>query len=187
MTCSLLSKLDSNHLDYNNPDCLLADADHATSESGTRISGGETELVTSFTKVVDVSMNDDRSPNDGERTGQRELSVGDLHSRYSVGAGLHVAEITGVSNRIGGGAVRLSVRIEVTSGGSAAVCVVSKLVNVEAVRAFRKTSQFAFNSHWSADIGLSEVDGSLDDFASQHANCLQRHLFDIESFYFKGI
>jgi len=46
----------------------LADADDAASESGTGISGGEAELVSSFAEIVDVGVDDDRAPDDRLRS-----------------------------------------------------------------------------------------------------------------------
>ena len=72
--------------------------------------------------------------------------------------------------------VSLSMRIEVSARGSTPIRIVAKLVNVEAMRAFSQSAQFALNGDGGTAVGLGEVDNALDDVAGQHANCLQCHV-----------
>jgi len=154
---------------------LLANTNDAASEPGAGVSGGETELVTSFAEIVDVGVNDDRSPDDGKRTGERDSGVGDLYIGDAIGTGVDVTEITSVSNIVDWSSMRLSVGIEMSAGGGAAVGVVAEFVDMKAVGARGETLEFAHDGDRGAGVGLGEVDRTLDDLASQDANSLQRH------------
>jgi len=154
---------------------LLANTNDAASEPGASVSGGETELVTSFAEIIDVSVNDDRSPDDGKRTGERDSGVGDLYIGDAIGTGVDVTEITSVSNIVDWSSMRLSVGIEMSAGGGATVGVVAEFVDMKAVGAWGETLEFAHDRDRGAGIGLGEVDRTLDDLTSQDANSLQRH------------
>ena len=76
--------------------------------------------------------------------------------------------------------MRLSVWIEVSSSGSAAISIIAKFVNVKAMRAFDEALELPLDNHRSADIGLCKVnDSSGSDCSGHHANCLQCHLLGI--------
>jgi len=149
---------------------LLADADDAAGHSRTRIAGGGAELVPAFAEIIDVGVDHHRAPDDGERTGQGDPRVGDLDVGHAVGAGFHVAQITGVADFVGGGAVRLAVRVEVSAGGGAAVGVVAKLVDVKAVESLVEAAHFTRDGDGSGGVGLREFDDALDYFPIQHAH-----------------
>jgi len=155
---------------------LLADADDAASDSGAGITGGGAELVSSFAEIVDVGVNDDRASDDGKRTGQGDAGVGDFDVGDAVGTGFHVAQIAGVADFIDGGAVRLAVRVKMSAGGSAAVGVVTELVDVKSVKSLVETAHFAGHGDGSGGVGLTELDNAFDHLSVQNANGIQRHL-----------
>lgn len=153
----------------------FADADDAAGQPGTRISGGETELVSSLAEIVNIGVNDDGTTDDGKRSGEGNLGIGDLDASDAVGAGLDVAQVTGVANFVDGGAVGLAVRVEVSAGGGASVGIVAEFVDVEAVVSLGQAAQLSFHGNRSTDVGLGEVNGALHHIAVQHAHSLQRH------------
>ena len=94
---------------------------------------------------------------------------------YAFGIGFDISQITGVSDFIHGRAVGLPMRIEVSAGGSAAVGVVAKLVDVEAVLSFGEPAQLSLDGDRGADVRLREVNHAFHHLTVQNANSLQRH------------
>lgn len=79
-------------------------------------------------------MEDDAAAEDGARTAQAQLAVGDVEDDGAVLARDNVAEVTGVADLVLGRAVGLVEGVVVTAGGEAALARdVAELVDVESV------------------------------------------------------
>lgn len=120
------------------PACFLdlglhTDANHAAADASAGIAGGLAQLVAADSQVVHVGVHHQRAADNVVRAAQLDLLVDQLHLADAVGARLNVAQVADVARLRRGTAVRLALRIEMRSGGNAAVGVVAKLVHVEAV------------------------------------------------------
>lgn len=88
--------------------------------------------MVSLAQVVGTGVNDDGSADDRVGTDKRELRIADLDLGDTRGVGLEVAQVTDVPNFSGSVTVGGTGRVEVRTGGGAAVGVVTELVDVEA-------------------------------------------------------
>lgn len=109
---------------------LSSKANHTTSCSASGITSLETLFVTALAEIIGSSVDDDGSTD--YRLGSDEFEKLVAESSFGVSRAicLNVAQVTVVSLTVEAVSVLLSGRIEVWSGRSAAIGVVTKLVNV---------------------------------------------------------
>lgn len=88
--------------------------------------------MTALAVIVGTGVNNDSSADNGVRADERELRVGDADLSDTRAIGLEVAQVTYVPLVSVRGTVVLAGRVEVRTGRSATVGVVTELVDVEA-------------------------------------------------------
>ena len=89
--------------------------------------------MTSITEIVNSSMHNEGSSEDGVLSEQGNLLVLDLVVGDAIVSSSHVTEVTNVSHLSSWATVSLSVWVEMWSGGLASFGEVSKLMDVEAM------------------------------------------------------
>lgn len=97
-----------------------------------RVTGLQRFRVVSLAQVIDTSVDDDGSADDGMRADEGEYRVTDLNLGDTRGIGLEVTQVTDVPNFGGSVTVGGTGRVEVGTSGGATVGVVAELVDVEA-------------------------------------------------------
>ena len=109
---------------------LRGDTNDTASRARAGVTGLLALLVATLAKVVSASVDNDGAAEDALGADQLDELVGDGALGVALAIGLEVAQVTNVALVVLGGTVGLAVRVEVRAGGSAAVGVVTKGVDV---------------------------------------------------------
>lgn len=132
--------------------------------------------MTALTKVICAFVYDDGPADDGVTACETDGGVADGEIGHSGRIRRHVTQVPHVPDGVSRPSVRLGLRVEVSSSTDTAVCVVPKLVDVEAVLPGRQAGDTSLHRHGAATPLLHELDGSLDGAAAGHnAHRLDRH------------
>lgn len=114
-------------------------------------------------QVVDTGVNDDGSADDRVRPDKRKLRIADLDFGDTRGVGLEVAQVADVPDFSSSVTVGGTGRVEVRTGGGAAVGVVTELVHVEASLSVGiHVLDFTRDGDGTAGGFLGEGDDTLD-------------------------
>lgn len=155
---------------------LLGDTNYTTGKAGTSIASGLAQLVSSLSKVIWVSVNHDRPPNNAVRPRKTDLGICDGDLGYTVVASNHVAQVSNMPVCVGRCTMFLAQWIEMGTRTRAAVRVVPKLMDVEAVKALLQAGDFPRDHDWLVRARLSEINGSGGLLrALENTNSLHRH------------
>lgn len=118
----------------------FANPNDTAGQTGTGVSSGLAQFVSTQAQVVRIGVDNNGTSQDAQRSGQGNLTVGDVDLGHSAVIGHNVAQVSGVSFGGCGSSVFLAVRVEVRSGRGASVGVVTELVDVESVVARLESS-----------------------------------------------
>jgi len=148
----------------------LGDANNTTGDSATGISSGFAQFDAAASQIVRVSMNHKRSANNGVCSIKTDQSVLNVDIGGATCVGHHISQIANMPFFIRRASMGLSEWVEVSTGGGAAVGVVSKLVHVKSMLASRQTLKSTGDSHCiratlfkkdgSSNVGVALEDGN---------------------------
>lgn len=119
--------------------------------------------MTTLSKIIDTSMDNNSTSNDRVGTNQLDLQVLLGSTRASIGISGNVSQVSNVSVFVFGGTVLLTKGVEVGASRSASVGVVTKLVNVESTESIGIiASNVPAHSGVIVFRGLLKVNSTLD-------------------------
>jgi len=149
----------------------LSNANHTAGKTAACIAGCFAEFVTSLSQVVYVSMYHNSAADNRVGSGEGDFLVRDVDLCDTCINGGHVAKVASVSVRVGGGTMLLAVRVEVGASTCTTVCVIAKLVYMEAMLTRSQTCQCSGDVYRVAR--LFKVDSSCHrTIAFERTNCL---------------
>lgn len=155
---------------------LLGDADNTTGQPGSRVARCLAQLVPAFAKVVRISMNHNRSPNNTVLPSQGNDRVRDVHFGNTIITSSDVAQVTDVPVGIRWCTVFLAMGVEMGTGTHASVSVITELVDVKSVESFAEASYFTDDLNRLSRGLLREVDCSRSLLGTfQYTDGLDRH------------
>jgi len=114
-------------------------------------------------EVVFVGMNDNGAADDALRSNKRYLLVSEGHVNIAQSVRNHVSQITDVSFLISRASMLKVIGVIVTASREAAICVIAKLVNMEAVLSRTQAANFDFDFGVGAIISTRESDNAFWD------------------------
>merc|ERR1719244_1871537 len=160
-------------------------SDDAASDSRTSVSGDLALGARSFSEIVSVGVDDDRSADDAFVSVKSDSFVLQPDFGHSGTICFHVAQITRVTMII---AIRRCsvfalVGVEMAAGGGASVGVVAKFVDVESMQTFGQPFDFARDGDGTLRRVLRQLHHAIDFFSIQDAHSFNGHFCCSKDFF----
>jgi hypothetical protein len=154
---------------------LVGNANDAAGRTAASIASLQRISVVPLAEIISTIVNDDGAANNALGTDQLDEPVGHGALGVAVSIRLDVAEITDVTLLIGGSTVGLVVRVEVRTGRSAAIGVITKSMDVEAALSVGGVaSDVPRDGRGRRLVSLLEEDGTRDTLVStEDCDCIE--------------